>query len=929
MGQGFQVSGQITPAPNAPNAGVSVELIPPAGPKVLLSTAADINGVFSLYADCSDITGAGSWNVQTEWAGDSGHLGATSTLVPLTVNQASSSLTLDIVMSEAIKINSKPPIGGNFSPSPFCDAGNLSGTPITLRITEPDTTEHLIDATTNQNGQFLLDYDATGFAFDKLGDWTIVAEFTGNNDYAASESDEITVRVVPTAGYAVIIQGKSASSEGLASHIKTTNFVYDKLIERQLLHGDIEYFGWDVPNPNWDALPSKTAIENAITSTVKDKMVANAGDLYIVMVNHGWTAPGDNEEGIFYNDPYGTITSSDLAGWINDLQSGLIGTPAQDQNIIVILGFCRAGAFMDEISATNRIIIASAAKDEYSHRGPQDVDDQGQPLREGEYFVSEFFKNVAYGKSVKQCFEDATTLVETFTTTGTGSVNAPYYDDSAQHPLLDDNGDGLGSNELSDQPGEDGSNSEFLFIGTSPATGNDPGDVLITDVTEAQFLSTGDTSVNLWAAADDPNDVRIIWIEVKAPDYDPGDPGAGVQIEMDTFEKPTIDYNNDRFEWNNLGGGSDPADLFSTPGTYQVFYFAKDNTTGHVSPIKETRVYKALSDNLPPDPFSLVSPADQADVLTTLVLDWTDATDPDDHNVTYTVLFSKDNNSFSDPIRKEGVVYSTCLISADIGIEDLSTYYWKVQAIDEYGAVRESDTRVLHTDNTNPITGWIEGHVYDSTTGMSLGSANVVIGGSILNTSTGGYYLGMFPPGVYSVSADASGYNPLSYSSVTIAEGSLTIRDFGMIPMDTDGDGILDVVETASGCLDANDADTDDDCIPDGVEDANQDGSLDPYETDPCDIDTDDDGIQDGTELGYTLSDANPDTNPDIFQPDLDPSTTTDPLDDDTDNDGVLDGIEDANHNGRVDPGETNPGISDAQELNGMPGIPLLLLFGE
>jgi hypothetical protein len=95
-------------------------------------------------------------------------------------------------------------------------------------------------------------------------------------------------------------------------------------------------------------------------------------------------------------------------------------------------------------------------------------------------------------------------------------------------------------------------------------------------------------------------------------------------------------------------------------------------------------------------------------------------------------------------------------------------------------------------------------------------------------------------------------------------------------------------------------------------------------ETDPCD--TDGDGIQDGTELGYTLSDANPDTNTGIFQPDLDPSTTTDPLDDDSDKDGLLDGQEDTNHNGRLDSGETNPGGWDVTTQKAMPWIPLLLL---
>ena len=65
------------------------------------------------------------------------------------------------------------------------------------------------------------------------------------------------------------------------------------------------------------------------------------------------------------------------------------------------------------------------------------------------------------------------------------------------------------------------------------------------------------------------------------------------------------------------------------------------------------------------------------------------------------------------------------------------------------------------------------------------------------------------------------------------------------------------------------------------------------------------------------------------FQPDLDPSTTTDPNKADTDGDKLLDGTEDANHNGRVDPGERDPndetdglfdsdgdGLSDLDEVN-------------
>ena len=127
---------------------------------------------------------------------------------------------------------------------------------------------------------------------------------------------------------------------------------------------------------------------------------------------------------------------------------------------------------------------------------------------------------------------------------------------------------------------------------------------------------------------------------------------------------------------------------------------------------------------------------------------------------------------------------------------------------------------------------------------------------------------------------------------------------------DSDADLLRDSLENTM-CTDPNDADTDDDGIPDGLEDKNKNGAFDPGETHPCNVDTDGDGIQDGTELGYTLADIGPDTDPNVFQPDLDPETETDPLDSDSDGDAIMDGVEDPNHNGKVDPGETNPGVYD------------------
>jgi len=138
--------------------------------------------------------------------------------------------------------------------------------------------------------------------------------------------------------------------------------------------------------------------------------------------------------------------------------------------------------------------------------------------------------------------------------------------------------------------------------------------------------------------------------------------------------------------------------------------------------------------------------------------------------------------------------------------------------------------------------------------------------------------------------------------------------------VDSDGDGLSDPLETAIGS-DPHDADTDDDGVPDGKEanpadDTDGDGKI-----NVLDPDSDADGLADGTEDGLGCS--NPATNAAAMHcvPDADMgATTTSPLDPDTDHGGVKDGVEDANHDGKIETGETDPNDPKDDHPTSTPG---------
>ncbi len=484
LGESFSVSGAITPAPTPDYVYLILDHAASES-QVIYLTNSQTDGTFSFDVECEAIDVAGDWTVLTYWYGNADILEAESDIQTLTVEKAETRITLDTT-SEVIKQDKTITLSGKLTPYIDCGGLNLEGLTVNIIIKRTGYDDLIYEAVTNDAvGHFKLE----NLYFDELGQYTIQAEFDDSEStaYEGAVSDTIPVQVVETAGYAIIVQGKVPGEEGLDAHNKTANYVYIKLrYYRGLYDDDIMYFNYDTNQPGVDAVPTKAGIQEAITTWARDRMdpsftnpvpeaevEGKPSRLYIIFVDHGTpetfhiyntgNPPADN-----------TITADDLNTWLTTLQGSLTGQAAE-QDIITVLGFCYSGSFIPKLSGSlagdpiHRVIITSAAADEVSYKGPEDQDG----IRHGEYFVTEFFDWIAKGKTVKYSFEIATASTEKFTARGVGlSTNAPYYDASRQHPLLEDNGDGNGSNALVDGEDADGVVSHLLYIGETGNTGN-------------------------------------------------------------------------------------------------------------------------------------------------------------------------------------------------------------------------------------------------------------------------------------------------------------------------------------------------------------------------------------------------------------------------------------------------------------------------
>ena len=400
-------------------------------------------------------------------------------------------------------------------------------------------------------------------------------------------------------------------------------------------------------------------------------------------------------------------------------------------------------------------------------------------IRDGELFTSSFFRNLRQGQSMVDAFEAAAAKVDEFTQDSSDVTAA----DSVQTPLLDDNGDGVGS--PAGALDADGALANPLTLGVSTNNVDSIGwfsaEGIIT-------LGPNDTLTQLDAFSQTPvPNGTTAWIAVKPPSYDgalrvdDGDQNnqqRSLELTQIVYDQNVSDLLNGRFRWTNING------LFSTPGAYQVFYYLRDGETNVVGTHILTTVYRQDQSNDPPTAPVLQFPEDNAKVGTTALFVWTASTD-DDGAVSYSVeLAGLGDTDFENVLaRRDNIVSAFAQLSEDDGIQDGTTYLWRVVAYDRFGnSTPSTTTRTVIIDQGNAtIPGSIVGEVTDARNDQPIEDATVSIGSESTETDrNGGYIFILLDPDTYNLTVSRDGYLTSDAESVRVRAGEVEVVDVAL-----------------------------------------------------------------------------------------------------------------------------------------------------
>ena len=252
-----------------------------------------------------------------------------------------------------------------------------------------------------------------------------------------------------------------------------------------------------------DGEATKANLEYAITNWAKD-----AESLVLYFADHGG-------EDIFRMSETETLSSAELASWLDDFQSTTL------KKVIAVYEACVSGSFIDDLSGDNRIIITSTLPGE-----------KAKFLSHGTISFSSFFwTHIFNGLSVGEAHLNASQV-----------INFAF---DNQNPQLSGTAENIYIG-----------NGVENMIGEAPEIGSVSPPQVIEDETSAVLYAEGVT---------DPDGIARVWAVIWPPDYNP-ESSDDPLLSLPTLE--LINTGGNRFE----GTYTD----FSKDGTYQIALYAMD-----------------------------------------------------------------------------------------------------------------------------------------------------------------------------------------------------------------------------------------------------------------------------------------------------------------------------------------------------------------
>ena len=406
-----------------------------------------------------------------------------SITVTSTPGDGSSIITISAEPS-AINISESVTISGDIIPA--------HSAIVTLTFTSPagTTIEQPVLSTISGAYRFV-------FPANEVGTWLVNATWAGDADHAGNTSETIPFNVTSTeidVGYAIIIAGRN--DEGLSQPYidLTANATYRILLKRGFTAERIFYLNPTEQDANGDGVSDVDRISSLtnVSYAINTWAEGNVGvgiPLLICMMDHG------GSDMFLVNGAANILTASDLNSYLNELTAD---TGCHD--IVVVYEACSSGSFVDDLSATGRIIVTSTGID-----ADAGIDNTGA------FFSKYFFKGISDGKAIKEAFEDASNAPEIIAY----SQLLVSFGLPPQTPLLDDNGNGVGHAIPLAGTG-DGSLAASGYIGTQWGALDFP--PTITGVIQNQKVVV-DTSIDIWAVVVDDFAIDDVYATIIEPSY--------------------------------------------------------------------------------------------------------------------------------------------------------------------------------------------------------------------------------------------------------------------------------------------------------------------------------------------------------------------------------------------------------------------------